>query len=80
MDFYELNNCIEGLSVINPVVPKAKPSGTSVSTDRDGAPPPESMVHKGDPLIRELFQNGTDSVHDMHAMNTDAKIHAIKIP
>ena len=38
------------------------------------------MEHKGDLLIRYLFQNGTDSVHDMRVMNTDAKSHLANTP
>ena len=60
--------------------PKANPVGTSGSTDQDGATPPEAMEQKGDLLIRDLCQNGTDSFHDMRVMNTDAKTHAVKTP
>ena len=35
--------------------PKAKPAGTSGSTDQDGAPPPEAMEQNGDLLIRDLW-------------------------
>ena len=59
---------------------KAKPAGSSGTTDRDGAPPPEAMEQKGDLLIRDLWQNGTDSVHDMRVVNTDAKSHSGKTP
>ena len=38
---------------------KAKSSGTSDSTDWDGAPTPEATEQKGDLLIRDLWQNGT---------------------
>ena len=58
--------------------PKANPARTSGSTYRDGAPPPEATEQKGDPLIRDLWYNGTDSVHDMRVMNTDAKTHSVK--
>ena len=60
--------------------PKAKPDGTSASTDQDGVPPPEATEQKGDLLIRDLWQNGTDSVHNMSVMKTDAKTHAMKLP
>ena len=33
----------------------------------------DSMEHKGELLIHELWQNGTYSVHDMCVVNTDAK-------
>ena len=33
---------------------------------------PEVMGQKGNLLIRDLWQQGTDSVHNMHVVNTDA--------
>ena len=57
---------------------KAKRAGTSGTTDQDGAPPPEATEHKGDLLIRDLWQNGMDSVHNMCVVNTDAKTNAVK--
>ena len=38
----------------------------------------EAMEQKGDLLIRDLWQNGTGSVHDMRIVNTDAKYHLAK--
>ena len=58
--------------------PKAKPARTIGSTDRENAPTPEATEQKRDLLIRELSQNGTDSVHDMRVLNTDAKSHLEK--
>ena len=58
--------------------PKAKPAGTIGSKDQYGAPPPDAMEHKGDLLTRDLWQNRTDSVHDMRVMNTDDKTQAVK--
>ena len=60
--------------------PKAKPYGPSASTDRDGAPPPEATEQKKDFLICDLCQNGTNGVHDMRVVNTDAKSHSAKTP
>ena len=60
--------------------PKAKPTSTIGSTDWDSAPPPEATEQKGGLLIRDLWQNGTNSVKDMHAVNTDAKPHSGKTP
>ena len=40
----------------------------------------ESTEHKGDLLIRDLFQNGTDSVHYMRAVNTDTNYYSAKTP
>ena len=36
------------------------------------APPPEKGWEKGGILIRDLWTQGTDSIHDMHVVNTDA--------
>ena len=44
-----------------------------------GALPPE-VTEKGDLLIHDLWQNGTDSVHAMRVVNTDAKSHNAKTP
>ena len=60
--------------------PEATPSGASGSTDRYGAPPPEATKEKEDLLICDLRQNGTDSVHNMRVVNTDAKSHSMKTP
>ena len=51
---------------------KAQPAGTSDST-APGTSPPEDTEQKGDLLIRDLWANGTDSIHDMRFVNTDAK-------
>ena len=40
----------------------------------------ESTEQKGNLLIRELRQNGTDSVHNMGVVNTDTKSHLAKTP
>ena len=60
--------------------PKAKLASNSGSTDRDGAPLPEATEQKGDILIRDIWQNGTDSVHDMRVVNNNAKTHSMKTP
>ena len=59
---------------------KATPDGDSGTTDQSGALPPEVTEQKGDLLIRELWQNGTDSIHDMRVVNTDAKSQLAKAP
>ena len=41
------------------------------STDATMAEP-EVTEQKGDLLIRDLWKQGTDSVHDMRVVNTDA--------
>ena len=42
--------------------------------------PPEVTEQKGDLLIRDLWQNGTDSVHDIHFVRPDDKYHMDKEP
>ena len=58
--------------------PKAKIARTTGSTNWDNAPPSDFTEQKGDPLIRDLCQNGTGGVHDMRVVNTDAKSHSEK--
>ena len=41
---------------------------------------PEVTEQKGDLLIRYLWQQGDDSVHDMCVVNTDALTHRTKDP
>ena len=41
---------------------------------------PEVTEQKGDLLIRDLWQQGTDSVHDMHVVNTDSLTYQLKKP
>ena len=59
--------------------PKFKPFDNGGSTYRDGTPPPEATEQKKI-LIRDLWQNSLDSVHDMCVVNTDAKAHSVKTP
>ena len=49
---------------------KAKPAGPSVITDTYDTLP-ESTVQNGDLILRYLWYNGTDSVHNMRVVNTD---------
>ena len=59
--------------------PKDKPAGPSGSTN-SGDTPQEATEQKGDLLIRDLWNHGTDSVHDMRVVNTDAKSYWEKSP
>ena len=59
--------------------PKAKPDGPSGSTNPVETPP-EATEQNRDLLLRDLWQNGTDSVHDMRVVNTDAKSYWEKPP
>ena len=57
----------------------ANPAGPSDTTDPDDTPA-EAVEQKGDLLLWDLWQNGTDSVHDMPVLNTDAKSYWEKSP
>ena len=54
----------------------AGPSGITETEDT----PPEATEQKGDLILRELWQNGTESVHNMRVVNTDAKSYWEKSP
>ena len=41
---------------------------------------PEATEQKYNPLIRDLWQNGTYNVHDMRVVNTDARSHLAQKP
>ena len=60
--------------------PKAKTARSKAIKFTDATPLLESTEQKGDLLIRDLWQNGTDSVHDMCVVNTDTKSHSEKPP
>ena len=59
---------------------KANPDGSKTTNATSATPPTEATEQRGDLLIRELRQNGTDSVHSMRVVNTDAKSHSEKTP
>ena len=59
---------------------KSTPSGVGGKKDHAVAPPSEVTEQKGYLLIRELWQQGTDSVHDMRVVNTGAQSHRTKNP
>ena len=54
---------------------KEKPARTKGTTVPNNAPPLEATEQKSDLMIRDLWQNGTDSIHDMRVVNTYAKSH-----
>ena len=60
--------------------PKENPARTKGTTVPDNTPQLEATEQKVDLLIRDLWKNGTDSVHDMHVVNTDAKSRLVKTP
>ena len=51
---------------------KAAPDRTGVTSTQSEVQPPEVTEQKGDLFIWDLLQKGTDSVHDMRVVNTDA--------
>ena len=59
---------------------KATPAGAGGNTNHTVVQPPEVTEQKGDLLISELWQQGTDSVHDMRVVNTDSPMHRTKDP
>ena len=56
---------------------KATPAGESGISSQSVAQLPEVTEQKGDLFIRDLWQQGTDSVHDMRVVNTDTPTHQI---
>ena len=56
---------------------KANPdkSATTPSTKKI-----DSAYQKEDPMIRDLWHNGIDSIHNMRVVKTDAKYHSEKKP
>ena len=59
---------------------EAAPAGANGDSGQISVQPPEVTEQKGDLLIRDLWQQGTDSVHDMRVVNTDAPTHQKKDP
>ena len=59
---------------------KATPAGAGGNTNHAVVQPPEVTEKKGNLFIRDLWQQGTDSVHDMRVVNTDTPTHRTKDP
>ena len=60
---------------------KPKPAGAKLSSTPDATmAAPEVTEQKCDILIRDLWQQGTDSVHDMCVVNTDALLYVRRSP
>ena len=57
--------------------PKAKPAKYKY---KQSTPQLEATEQKGNLLICDLWQNGTDSVYDMHVVNTDTKSYLERTP
>ena len=58
---------------------KAQPARPRDS-NKSRTSPPKATEQKGDLLIRDLWANGTDSVHNMRVVNTDAKSYWGRTP
>ena len=58
--------------------PKAKPSRFKSTKSTSVMPLLEATEQKGDLLIHNLCQNGTDSVHEMRIVNTYVKSYSVK--
>ena len=59
---------------------KARSARSSGTKNHAVASPPEVTEQKGDLLICDLWQKGTDSVHNMRFVNTDTQSHRKKDP
>ena len=59
---------------------KAAPDRARGNRNQSLAQPAEGTEQKGDLLIRNLWQQGTDSVHNMLVVNTDTPTHKKKDP
>ena len=60
---------------------KPMPAGSNISKSSEmTTAAPEVTEQKGDLLIRDLWQQGTGSVHDMRVVNTDALSYVRKTP
>ena len=59
---------------------KAAPDGAGGTIKHAEVQPPEVTEQKVDLLIRDLWQQGTDSFHDMWVVTTDALTHRTEEP
>ena len=60
--------------------PNAKPASSKGIITTAVTWPLEATEEKGDLLIRNLWKNVTDSIHNMRVVNTDAKFHLEETP
>ena len=56
------------------------PAGSNKTKTSEHPAALEVTEQKVDLLIQELWQQGTDSVHDMRVVNTDALTYQLKAP
>ena len=59
---------------------KATPAGSNKTKTSEHPAAPEVTENKGDLLIWDLWQQGTNSVHNMSVVNTDALTYQLKAP
>ena len=59
---------------------KAAPAGAGGTSTQSEVQPSEVTEQKGNILIQDLWQQGTNSVQDMRVVNTDALTYQIKDP
>ena len=59
---------------------KPTPAGSTKTNPSETPEAPEVTDQKGDLLIPDLCQQGTNSVHDMRVVNTDALTYQSKAP
>ena len=60
---------------------KPNPAGSKLTTPSDVMTAASEVTEqKGDLIIRDLWQQGTDSVHDMRVVNTDALSYVRRSP
>ena len=59
---------------------KAAPDGAGRTSNNAEVQPPEVTEQKGNLLIWDLWKQGTDNVHNMRVLNTDALTHRTKDP
>ena len=59
---------------------KDTPDGAGGNISHSVEQQPEVTEQKGDLLIRDLWKQRTDSVHDIQVVNTDAQTHRTKDP
>ena len=59
---------------------KATPSGSNKTKTSEHPAAPEVTEQKGNLLIRDRWKQGTNSVHDMRSVNTDALTYQLKEP
>ena len=59
---------------------KATPAGSDGISNNSVVQPQEVTEYKGNLLIRDLWQQGIDSIHYMRVVNTDTPTHRTKDP